>query len=162
MSPASRPGAGDRRLRVAGGAEAGEDLPPDRVVPVAERATAGDRGDAERATAEHLVLAAEEDLGVLPVRPRGEAGVGQEVAGGPLPHVPDELPHARRARALRVAARGGGLQVALAQVRPVRRRVLVTPWEPARPPGGRVVPRRLLPLSLGRQPPPRPRRVRLR
>src|SRR5215467_13311134 len=117
-------------LRVAGGAEAGEDLPPDRVVPVAERAPAGDRGDAERATAEHLVLAAEEHLGVLPVRPRGESGVGQEVAGGPLPHIPDELPHAGRARAARVAARGSGLQVALAQVRLVLRWVLVAPREP--------------------------------
>src|SRR5215471_16060928 len=84
-------------LRIAGGAEAGQDLPPDRIVPVAERAPAGDRGDAERAAAERLVLAAEEHLGVLPVRPRREAGVGQEVAGGPLPHVPDELPHAGRA-----------------------------------------------------------------
>src|SRR5215831_16067044 len=122
---------GGRGLCVAGGAKAGEDLPPDRVIPVAERAPAGDRGHAERATAQHLVLAAEEHLGILAVRPRGEAGVGQEVAGGPLPHVPDELPHAGRVRALRVAARGGGLQVALAQVRFVLCWVLVAPREPA-------------------------------
>src|SRR5215470_10672371 len=127
----SRPRAGNRRLRVAGGAEAREDLPPDRVVPVAERAAAGDRGDAERATAEHLVLAAEEHLGVLLVGPGGEARVGQEVAGGPLPHVPDELAHARRARAARVAARGGRLEVALPEVRPVGCGVLVAPGEPA-------------------------------
>src|SRR5215471_7288962 len=122
---------GGRGPGVAGGAEAREDLPPDRVVPVAERATAGDRGDAERVTAEHLVLAAEEHLGVLLVRPGGEAGVGQEVAGGPLPHVTDELAHARRARAARVAAPRCPLEVVLPQVRPVGCRVLVAPWEPA-------------------------------
>src|SRR5262249_3032543 len=69
---------------IPGGAEPGEDLPPDRVVPVTERATAGYRADGERPAAQHLVLVAEEDLRVLPVRPGRKARVGQEVAGGPL------------------------------------------------------------------------------
>src|ERR1700734_1759987 len=69
-----------------GGPEAGEDLPADRVVPVPERAPAGYRRHRERAAAHHLVLRAEEDLRVLAVRPGAEAGVGQEVAAGPLPH----------------------------------------------------------------------------
>src|SRR5580692_1381592 len=47
----------DRRYR----AEAGEDLPPDRVVPVPERGPAGHRGHAERAAPQHLVLGPEED-----------------------------------------------------------------------------------------------------
>ena len=57
-----------RRARRPGAAEAGEDLPADRVVPVAERAPAGHRVGGERAAAQHLVLGAEEHLRVLPVR----------------------------------------------------------------------------------------------
>src|SRR5262249_16730133 len=85
------PAAGRRGGGVPGGAETGEDLPPDRVVPVTERAPAGHRADRERRAAQHLVLVAEEDLRVLAVGPGGKARVGQEVAGGPLPDVPHQL-----------------------------------------------------------------------
>src|ERR1700743_2903304 len=85
---------------VPGTPEAGEDLPPDRVVPVAERAPAGDLVGAEGAAAQHLVLRSEEDLGIFAVRERGETGGRIEVAGRPLPHVTDELVHAQRRRAV--------------------------------------------------------------
>src|SRR5262249_59419450 len=74
------------------GPEPGEDLPPDRVIPVPERAAAGNRRHAERSAAQHLVLRAEEHLGVLLVRPRHEPRVRQEVRVCPLPHVTDKLP----------------------------------------------------------------------
>src|SRR3984885_15769757 len=110
---------------VPGGPEAGEDLPADRVVPVPERAPAGHRRHRERAAAHHLVLGAEEDLGVLAVRPGAEAGGGQEGAGGPLPHVADELPRTARRGSPGIAACGRGLEVLLAEVGPAGRRVLV-------------------------------------
>src|SRR2546430_8830343 len=44
--------------------EAAEDLPADRIVPVAERTPAGDRVGAEGATPQHLVCRPEEHLGV--------------------------------------------------------------------------------------------------
>ena len=62
---------------VARTAEAGEDLPADRVVPVPERAPAGHPVGGERAAAQHLVLGAEEHLRVLPVRPGGETRIGR-------------------------------------------------------------------------------------
>src|SRR5580700_3272115 len=145
------PGSTGLEAAVPGGPETGEDLPPDRVVPVAERAPAGYRRHCERAAAHHLVLGAEEHLGVLPVRPGSEAGVGQEVAAGPLPHVPDQLARAARGGSLGVAARGRGLEVLLAEVGPAGGRVLVAPGEAPGPPGGRVEPGRLLPLGLGRE-----------
>src|SRR5882757_8847843 len=64
---------------VAGAAEAAEDLPPDRVVPVAERATAGVPVGAEGAAAQHLVFRAEESLRVFGVGEGGEARVTVEV-----------------------------------------------------------------------------------
>jgi 5-dehydro-2-deoxygluconokinase len=99
-SPQDRGGLGGSspRANTSGGAETGEDLPPDRVVPVAERAPAGHRADPERPAAQHLVLRAEEHLRVLLVRPGLEPRVRQEVRARPLPDVPDQLPGPARRR----------------------------------------------------------------
>ena len=61
--------------RVPRAAEAGEDLPADRVVPVAERGAHGARVRRPRAAPQHLVVRAEEHLGVLAVGEGTEAGV---------------------------------------------------------------------------------------
>src|SRR5665811_977656 len=81
---------------VASTAEPGEDLSPDGVVPVAERAPDRHGVRSERATAQHLVVRTEEDQGVLGIREGGEARVAAEVTRGPLPDVADELVHAQR------------------------------------------------------------------
>src|ERR1700730_19448209 len=94
-APRGKPGActsGGSRRGGTGRPEPGEDLPPDRVIPVPERAPAGHRADGERPAAQHLVLGAEEHLRVLLVRPGAEPRVGEEVRARPLPDVPDELP----------------------------------------------------------------------
>src|SRR5881296_1631982 len=61
---------------VGGTAEACEDLPPLRQVPVPEGVPDGDRACRPGAAAEDLVAAAEVDLGVLGVGEGLEAGVG--------------------------------------------------------------------------------------
>ncbi len=114
-----RPGActsSGLRGRGTGGAEPGEDLPPDRVVPVPERAPAGHRADRERPAAEHLVLGTEEHLRVLPVGPGAKPRIRTEVRTRPLPDVPDQLPGPARRRPLRVRAGRRGPQELLAQV----------------------------------------------
>src|SRR5438445_8560328 len=112
---------------VAGAAEAGEDLAPDRIVPVAERRADGRRVGGPGPAPEHLVVGAEEHRRVLPVREPLVAGVGQEVRGGPLPYVPDHLDAAPGARALRVRTHRGGAEVALAEVGALGGRVGVAP-----------------------------------
>src|SRR5450631_1514553 len=82
------------RSGVASAAEPREDLSPDRVVPVAERAPDRHGVRTEGPAAQHLVLRAKEDQGVLGVRERRETGVPTEVARGPLPDVADELVNA--------------------------------------------------------------------
>src|SRR3954449_11796078 len=95
--------AGRRPLQgVARAAEAGEDLAPLRVVPVAEGVADHAEARRPRAAAQHLVLVAEEELRVLAVRVGAEAAVGREVAGGPLPRVADHPEHAVRRRSLRI------------------------------------------------------------
>src|SRR6202035_3067382 len=123
---------------VARGAESAEDLTADRIVPVAESAAAGHRVHPERASAQHLVLGAEEDLRILLVGERGEARVGREVGRGPLPHVADELVDAERRRAVRIAAGRGGLEMALSEVRVSRSRIGVAPRVAAGAVGGGV------------------------
>src|SRR5450631_2686400 len=81
---------------VASAAEPGEDLSPDRIVPVAERAPDCHRVRTEGPAAQHLVLRAEEHQGVLRVREGCEARVSAEVTGGPLPDIADELVDAER------------------------------------------------------------------
>src|SRR5262249_28409048 len=82
-----RRGGGTSRLRVGGAAEAGEDLAPDRVVPVPERRPLDARVGRPRPAPQHLVLGAEEHLRVLAVGERHEARVPVEVGGRPLPDV---------------------------------------------------------------------------
>src|ERR687885_1286211 len=79
-----------RPLRVLCAAQAAEELAPDREVPVAEGVAHRGRAGSPRATAQNLVTGPEEDLGVLLVGEGFEARVGAEVAGGPLPDVPDK------------------------------------------------------------------------
>src|SRR5919199_1984270 len=79
-----------RPLRVLCAAQAAEELAPDREVPVAEGVAHRGRAGSPRATAQNLVIGPEEDLGVLLVGEGLEARVGAEVAGGPLPDVPDK------------------------------------------------------------------------
>src|SRR5205814_10177331 len=122
-----------------------EDLAPDREVPVAERRPASGGVGAERAAAQHLVARAEEDFGVLAVRPRAEAGVAAEVARRPLPDVTDQLPYTVGRLACRIGAGGCGLQVALAQVGMLLGGIVVAPGIAAGTAGVRVVPGGLLP-----------------
>src|SRR5512144_2659341 len=138
--------------RVACTPEAGEDLAPDRVVPVAEGAPAGDRVAAERAASEDLGGGAEEDGGVLGVGEHREARVWREVAGGPLPHVPDELVYAERGGALGVGADRRGAQMPLAEVGVLGCGVRIAPGIAPGAPALRVPAGRLLPLCLAARP----------
>src|ERR1700716_2614073 len=104
-----RPSAALFRPGIAATAETGEDLPTNRVVPVAERAPAGRRVRTERPAAQDLVVGAEEHLGVLQVGKRAEPRVAMEVAARPLPHIPDELAHTERRRPCGICADGCGL-----------------------------------------------------
>src|SRR5215207_6891728 len=90
-------------LGVRGAAEAGEDLPPDRIVPVPERGAAHAGVACPGSTPQHLVLASEEHLGVLAVGERHEARVPGEVGGRPFPHVAE---HLLRSAGLAVESRG--------------------------------------------------------
>src|SRR5262249_8238227 len=134
---------------VSGAPEAGEDLPADRVVPVAEGTADGRAVGCPRATAQHPVLVAKEDLGVLAVRECDESGWAAEVAGRPLPNVADELVHTERRGAVRVRADRCRLKVRAAQIRMPGFGVGVAPWVPA------GAARR--PVPPARPPPPRPR-----
>src|SRR5690606_1871467 len=120
LGPLLRPRIALPRPPGTGAAEPGEDLSPDRGVPGAERAPAGRRVGAERAAPQHLVLGAEEHLGVLPVRERLEPRIAVEVGVHPLPDVPDQLVYAQRGGAGRVRPDRGRAQVPLPQVGVVR------------------------------------------
>src|SRR5437868_15365981 len=76
---------GSVALRVTRAPDPREDLPPLRVVPVAEAQPCNDRIGHERAAAQDAELVAEEDLRVLAVRERLEPGVGLEERRRPLP-----------------------------------------------------------------------------
>src|SRR6185312_1166676 len=78
-------------LGIGGEADAGEDLPALGEVPVAEAEGGDARVGRPRAAAQHAVLRAEEDLGVLAIRVGDEAWVAVEPGGGPLPDLPDAL-----------------------------------------------------------------------
>src|SRR6187551_3969400 len=80
--------------RVTRAAEAREDLPAHRVVPVAERRPAGRGVGRPRTTAKDAIVRPEEHLGVLLVGERPEAGIARERAGGPLPHIAYQLARA--------------------------------------------------------------------
>src|SRR5437879_13451679 len=97
---------------VASAAEPGEDLAPDRVVPVAERRADGRRMGGPGPAPQHLVVGAEEHRRVPLVREPLVARVGQEVRGGPLPYVPDHLHATPGARPPRAGADRGGAEVA--------------------------------------------------
>src|SRR5215212_8889182 len=102
---------------VARAAEAGEDLPPLRVVPVAERVADHAEARRPRAAAEHLVLVAEEELGVLAVRVRPKARVRAEVARRPLPRVADHAEDAVGRLTLGIRPRRGRAETGLVEVR---------------------------------------------
>ena len=72
-SVASRRPTSVAALAIARAPQAGEDLPPLREVPVAERRPRDERIRDPRAAAQHAVLAAEERLRVLAVRVRDES-----------------------------------------------------------------------------------------
>jgi hypothetical protein len=94
------------RAGVAGEPDAREDLPPDREVPVAEGQARDGRMGRPRAAAQDAVLVAEEDLRVLRVRERGEAGVARERRRGPLPHLADAREEPRAGGPLPLLLRG--------------------------------------------------------
>src|SRR5205807_4764558 len=77
-------------LDIARAADAGEDLPPLREIPVAERGPGDQRIGDPRAAAQHPVLLAEEGLRVFRVRKGAEAGIAAEGRRRPLP---DGSPH---------------------------------------------------------------------
>src|SRR2546428_106701 len=145
---------------VGGTAEAGDDLPALRQVPVAERVADRDRARRPRAAAQHLVALAEVNLGVLAVGEGDEPRVGREVARRPLPHVADHLVAAEEAPPARVGADGGGCEGPLVQGGVVLAGGHVAPRVTARDAGLQVPRGGLLPLGLGGEPPPRPARVR--
>src|SRR5689334_15499126 len=109
-------------MALGGGApEAGEYLPADGVVPVAERRTSHRVVGRPRAAAQHLVLVSEEDLGVLAVRERTEPGPRAERRRRPLPDLADTV---ERAGAMRRLPLDLGRQ---ALARPARIRVGLVP-----------------------------------
>src|SRR5690349_8771086 len=90
--------------------------------------------------AKHLVLVAEEDLGVLRIRKRLESGVSDEVGARPLPDVAQHLNRAALRGTVAVGARGCETEGELVEVGPI-----------AAGTGGRR-----LPFRLRRQALPRP------
>src|SRR4051794_14758615 len=85
---------------VRGEPHAGEDLPALGEVPVAEARRGDARVRRPRPPAQDAVAVPEEDLGVLAVGVRGEAGVAGERRGRPLPDLPGALEDACRAAVL--------------------------------------------------------------
>src|SRR3954471_14523403 len=83
--------------RLRGESHAGVDLPALGEVPVAERGRRDAGVRRPRAAAQDAVALAEEDLGVLAVGVREEAGIAAERRGRPLPHLPDAVEGAGRA-----------------------------------------------------------------
>lgn len=71
----SRP-AGKAHLRLAGAVEAGRDLPPDRIAPVAETGSCNERP--RQPTAQHAVAVAQERQRVLTVRECTKARIRPE------------------------------------------------------------------------------------
>src|SRR5205807_5635454 len=116
-----------RRSRFARDPEAGEDLAPLRVVPVAEGGRGNARRRRPRSTAQDAVVGPEEDLGVLAVGVGGEAGVGAEVARRPFPDVAHQAERTARRSAVRAGARGGGGGALLVEVGPLGGRRLGAP-----------------------------------
>src|SRR5687767_3892124 len=74
---------------VGGTAEPTEDLPSDRIIPVAESVTNCARACRPGAAPQNLVLRSEERLRILPVRKALESGITVEIGRGPLPDVAD-------------------------------------------------------------------------
>ena len=99
--------SGSTRNR-SGAPKTREDLAPDRVVPVAERPATGNAVGPERSPSQHLVVAAEEHLRILPIREGPEPRIRMETRRRPLPHVADHLLDTRCRRPGRVGADAGG------------------------------------------------------
>src|SRR5262245_7911726 len=137
--------------RLPGTAEASEDLPPDGIVPVAEGAPRRVRVGGPGAAEQPLVVRSEEDLRILPGGEGPKTRAAVEVGGGPLPDVPDQLPHAVGRRALPIAPRPARAEPALAEIGTAGLEG-VAPRVAAGPLGHRVPACRLLPLRLGGQP----------
>src|SRR5690242_3949915 len=149
------------RSGVPSAPKAGEDLPPDGVVPVAEGVPDRVRCDGPGTAAENLVVTAEEDGRILRVRERPKPRIWLEVGGRPLPDVADHLLDTERAGPGGERSDGGGMSPARPEIRPRPVGRGIPPGEaPDRAPGCRR--RGLLPLGLGRKTPPRPARERVR
>src|SRR5262249_22270042 len=112
-------------------------------------------------SAQHLVAAAEVHLGVLGVGEGLEAGVGTEVAGGPLPRVAHHLMTAEEAPAAGVGTHRRRAERSLVEVGVILARRVVAPRETTRDARLKVPRRRLLPLGLAREALSRPARVGL-
>ena len=99
---------------VPGQAHTREDLPPDRMVPVAEARPQDARRDRPRAATQHLVVASpralEERLRIPVVDHRREARPRPQRRRGPLPHVAQHLLGAVRRGTCRVGPDRGGTQ----------------------------------------------------
>src|SRR6185503_20942417 len=85
-------------------AEAAEDLPADREVPVAEGGAHGHGIGGPGPALEHLVVVAPEDLRVLAVGPGPEPRMGPERRRRPFPHIAHQLVHAPAAGAVGMGA----------------------------------------------------------
>src|SRR5205085_7417829 len=75
------------RLVIACTPKTAEDLPPNRVVPIAERIANRSRPRCPGAASQHLVLCSKKDLRVLGIRKRRESRIAAEVRARPLPYV---------------------------------------------------------------------------
>src|SRR4051794_14589487 len=104
---------------IASAPEAAEDLAADGVIPVAEGVAHGAGTSSPGTASEHLVVAAEEGLGVLLVGKALEPGIRLEITGGPFPHVADHPAAADGRDILWIAAHRRGSKAALVYIRQV-------------------------------------------
>ena len=141
--------------------DAAEDLPPIRVIPVAEAGPQGRRLHRPRPAAQHPVVPAEERLGVALVNHRGEARPRLQRRARPLPDVAEQLLDSVGRRAGRVGADRRRAQSFAAEVGVGGRRLVGSP-RIATPRVALRIPRaRLLPFGFGGQPGTGPRGVGL-
>src|SRR3712207_3118173 len=148
-------------LGIAGAAKPDEELAPDGEVPVAEGVADRAGTGGPRAAAQHSVALIKEDLRVLRVREALEARVGGELAGGPLPDVPDHAQRTVGTRPRRERADLSRLEGELIQVRPLRRGRRLSPRIKPLGPLFRIPRGCLLPLGLRREALARPPGVRV-
>src|SRR5215469_5139902 len=128
--------------------DAREDLPTDRIIPVAKRRTDRRRGDRPRSAPQDFVVAAEKWLAVGAVDHRGKSRPRREVRRCPLPDITDHLLRAVCRRARREGTHRGGPEAQATQVGEAFGGFLRSPRPGASSLKHRVPGARLLPFDL--------------